>query len=48
MARGKLEADSPGPAHAAVVGDRAIEAAETFQNAFDQMTGVGNGRAAAK
>ena len=48
MARGKLEADSPGPAHAAVVGDRAVEAAETFQDAFDRMTAAGNGRAVAK
>ncbi len=34
--------------YAAVVGDKAIEAAETFQNAFDRMTATGNGRSVAK
>ncbi len=34
--------------YAAVVGDRAVEAAETFQKAYDRMTGAGHGRAAAK
>ena len=34
--------------YAAVVGDRAVEAAETFQDAFDRMTAAGNGRAVAK